>query len=88
MAKEIQHKDLLGNPIEPTSKLAVSHRNSLKICSILKITPKMMRVKPLFATGYWREEDGYLVYPSQSVVVDGPDVMAYVLRGGTDVPGT
>lgn len=79
----IEHKDLLGNPILPDSKLAVSHRNTLKICSILKMTPKMMRVKPLFATTYWREEDGYLVYASQCVVVDGPDVLAYVLRGGT-----
>lgn len=78
-----EHKDLLGNPITMESKLAVSHRNSLKICSLLKITPKMMRVKPLFATGYWREEDGYLVYPDQCVVVDGPDVLAYMLRGGT-----
>ena len=85
MAKEtVQHKDLLGNLILPESKLAVSHRNNLKICSILKITPKMMRVKPLFETSYWRDEDGYLVYPSQCVVVDGPDVLAYILRGGAN----
>jgi hypothetical protein len=77
----IEHKDLLGNPITLESKLAVSHRNSLKICSILKITPKMMRVKPLFVTSYWRDEDGYLVYSDQCVVVDGPDVLAYMLRG-------
>lgn len=80
MAKEIEHKDLLGNPIIKTSKLAVSHRNCLKICSIVKITNKMLRVRPLGAR-FYSPDDGYLVYPTQTVVVDGPDVMAYVLRG-------
>lgn len=54
----------------------------LKICSIVKLSPKMMRVKPI-ANEYYRG-DGYLVFPSQTVVVDGPDVMAYVLRGGSE----
>ena len=80
MAKEVEHKDILGNPITESSKLAVSHHNSLKICSIVKLNPKMLRVKPINAGQYYRGE-GYLVYPSQTVVVDGPDVMAYILRG-------
>ena len=78
MAKEVEHKDLLGNPITENSKLAVSHHNSLKICSIVKLNPKMLRVKPI--NQHYRG-DGYLVYPTQTVVVDGPDVMAYILRG-------
>lgn len=77
MAKEINHKDLLGNPITETSKLAVSHRNSLYICSIVKITEKMMRVKPIKTT---YRSGGFLVYPDQTVVVDGPDVLAYILK--------
>lgn len=81
MTKEFEHKDLLGNPIELTSKLAVSHKNCLKICSIVKITSKMMRVKPI-GKRFYSPEEGYLVYPSQTVVVDGPDVMAYILRDG------
>lgn len=81
MAKEIEHKDLLGNPITETSKLAVSHRNCLKICAIIKITNKMMRVKPI-GKRFYAPEEGYLVYPNQTVVVDGPDVMAYILRDG------
>jgi len=81
MAKEgIQHKDLLGNEITDASKLAVSWKNSLYICSIIKIHPKMMRCKPLVRSTWMA--DGILVYPNQCVVVDGPDVMAYVLRGG------
>lgn len=82
MAKEIEHTDILGNPILENSKLAVSHKNMLKICSIVKVSPKMLRVKPI-ANKHYRGE-GYLVYPTQTVVVDGPDVMAYILRGGSD----
>jgi hypothetical protein len=79
MAKEAEHKDLLGNPITTDSKLAVSHHNDLIICSVVKINPKMLRVRPI--NSRYRAGDGYLVYPSQTVVVDGPDVMAYILRG-------
>lgn len=80
MTKEIiKHKDILGNPINENSKLAVSRHNNLKICSIVKLSPKMLRVKPLDNPNYRGE--GYLVYPNQTVVVDGPDVLAYILRG-------
>ena len=72
-----EHKDILGNIIEENSKLAVSHHNELKICSIVKILPKMLRVKPLH--GYYRE--GFLVHDKQTVIVDGPDVTAYMLKG-------
>jgi hypothetical protein len=77
MAVEIQHKDVLGNPILSTSKLAVAYKNNLYVCSILKITPKMMRVKSLKAS-YQKE---MIVYPGNTVVVDGPDVLAYMLKG-------
>lgn len=82
MPKVTEHKDILGNIITESSKLAVAHKGMLKICSIVKLSPKMMRVKPI-ANQYYRGE-GYLVFPSQTVVVDGPDVMAYILRGGVE----
>lgn len=77
--EEIIHTDVLGNPILPTSKLAVAHRNTLMVCSIVKITPKMMRVKSLKQGTYYLDKE-YLVYPDNCVVVDGPDVMAYILK--------
>jgi hypothetical protein len=52
----------------------------LVVCSIVKIHPKMMRVKPINAGQYYRG-DGYLAYPDNCIVVDGPDVMAYILKG-------
>lgn len=72
-----EHKDILGNPITETSKLAVSKGNELYICSVIKSTPKMLRVRRLI---YKSDSDGILVYPDQTVVVDGPDVLAYMLK--------
>lgn len=74
---EDNHKDALGNDIIETSKLAVARRNDIVICSILKMTPKMLRVTPIRAS---YKGKGYLVYGNQTVVVDGPDVTAYILR--------
>ena len=76
--EKIEHKDVLGNPIVDSSKLAVAYRNSLYVCSIQKITPKMMRVAPIQDNSWPRE---MLVYPDNCVVVDGPDVLAYILKG-------
>lgn len=76
--EQILHKDVLGNPILDSSKLAVAYKNSLYVCSIQKITPKMMRVSPIQNNSYPRE---MLVYPDNCVVVDGPDVLAYILKG-------
>lgn len=78
MEKKIEHKDILGNTITPESKLAVAHKNQLRVCSIMKMSPKMLRVKPLSSKPY--NGDGYLVYPLQTVVVDGPDALAYMLK--------
>jgi len=71
------HLDILGNPIQLGTKVAVGTGNSLEICSIVKLTPKMLRAKPVKG----RHSDGYLVYSSQCVVVDGEDVLAYILKG-------
>ena len=60
MAKETpEHKDLLGNLITAESKLAVARGNSLRVCSVVDIHPKMLRVKPIY--GHYRGE-GHLVF--------------------------
>ena len=75
----IEHKDILGNPILETSKLAISYKNDLYICSVEKITPKMLKAKIIGKGNTWRSE--LLVKPERCVVVDGPDVLAYILKG-------
>ena len=72
-----EHTDILGRPICLGTKIAVAVHNSLMICSATKIMPKMIRAMPV--QGHYR--DGYLVYGSQCVVVEGEAVLAYILKG-------
>jgi hypothetical protein len=78
--EEILHTDVLGNIITESSKLAVARHNILHICCVLKITDKMLRVRLLVGHGS-RCTTGFLVYPSQTVVVDGPELLVYVIKG-------
>jgi hypothetical protein len=79
MAKEkSEHKDILGQPLSEGNYVAISHHNAMHICSIKKLSPKMMRVMPI-KKGY-HSEDGYLIYASQSVLLSGPDALAYILK--------
>jgi hypothetical protein len=73
--KEQEHKDKLGRQITVGSKVAVSRRNALRLCSVVKVHPIMLSVSPVNANGE------FLVYPSDSIVIDGPDLLAYVLKG-------
>ncbi len=80
MAKEkIEHKDILGQPLSEGNYVAISHHNAMHICQVRKLNPKMMRVFPIGRTSY-RADDGYLIYSNQSVLLSGPDALAYILR--------
>ena len=41
---EIQHVDILGQPLKLNSYVAVAHQNGLHICNIIKLTPKQISV--------------------------------------------
>ena len=74
----ISHVDKLGQPIEAGMYVVASHRNSLYICKVTKVHPKQLRihsVKKSVSTG-----DGWLVYPSETVILSGPDALAYILK--------
>lgn len=72
-----EHKDVIGVPIHVGSKVAVARSNSLMVCSVLELCPKMIKVKPI-TSGY--RQDGIVVYSSATVVIEGPDVLAYILK--------
>ena len=57
---------------------SVARQNDLKVCKVIKISEKMLRAKPI--NGYSRGGDGWLVYSSATIKLDGPDAMAYVLK--------
>lgn len=75
--KEIhQHFDVLGNPLEIGTTVAVSH-HGMQICTVTKINPKMLRVQPVRPK---YRGDGYLKYPMDMVAVDPHLVTLYVLK--------
>lgn len=73
-----EHKDILGQPLQEGNYVAISHHNMMYVCQIIKLNPKMIRVRPL-KNGY-RAEDGYLIYSNQSVLLSGADALVYILK--------
>ena len=69
--------DILGQPLVEGNYVAVSHKNSLQICQISRLSPKMMRVVPVKNTYY--RGDGHLIYGDQAILLSGPDALAYIL---------
>lgn len=76
MTDEVIHKDILGNDLVIGSAVAVSH-HGMCICTVAKITPKMLRVYPV---KHNYRGDGYLKYPSDMVAVDAQQVTLYLLK--------
>ena len=75
--KEIPiHFDVLGNPLELGTTVAVSH-HGMQICQIVKINPKMLRVQPVRPK---YRGDGYLKYAMDMIAVDPHLVTLYVLK--------
>lgn len=76
---EETRKDILGRDIRVGDYVAITHSNTMVVCAVTKFNPKMMRVHPVAGSG-WRSKDGYLKYPHESVLLDGPQVTMYILR--------
>jgi len=75
---QTEHLDILGQPLAEGNYVAVCHRNQLQVCQITKINPKMMRVVPIKKEYLWRRE-WHLIYSHQSILLSGPDALAYIL---------
>jgi hypothetical protein len=79
MAKEIpEHTDILGQPLTEGCHVAMSHHNQMMIGKITKLNPKMLRIVPISRKTY--RDEGYLVYGNQTIRLDGPDALAYILK--------
>ena len=76
MKAQEQKSDILGQPIELGCYVAVPRRNSLLICKVVKITPKMIQVESIRSD--WR--CNFRIYPQDAVRLDGPDALAYILK--------
>lgn len=73
------HKDVLGRDLLPGQVVAFCERNSLRVGKIERLTGKMTRVQP-FSKRAWG--NGYLKYGRDMVVLEGEDVLMYVLKSG------
>ena len=73
-------KDILGRVINEGMYVAFPRGTDLLIGMVHKCHQKQMRVIPITKT--WRSTDGFLVYPSATIIVDGPHATMYVLKHG------
>lgn len=73
------HKDILGRDLRPGQVIAFSQRNMLKVGRVERLTDKMARIQP-FTKRAWG--NGYLKYGSDMVILEGEDVLMYVLKSG------
>ena len=74
--KVYEHTDKLGNPINLDSIVAFPMSNSLSIGKVIKINPVMIKVKTVPNTR-WGE---YQKYPSDTIVLNGPEAIVYILK--------
>lgn len=72
-----RHVDALGQPLEIGDTVAVSYNNTIRICMVNKVTPKMVRVMPVKAN---YRGNGYLKYGYDMVAVDPQLVTLYALK--------
>lgn len=74
----ITHTDKLGQPIKEGMHVVACHRNSTYICKVTKVHPRQLRIHDIKKTGFG--SNGWLVYPEETVILSGPDVLAYILK--------
>lgn len=83
MTKEIVvHKDKLGRVINLNDFVCYPDGNSLEIGKVLKINPKMIKVRRIPDKNR-RWEDNKNKYSWDCVLVDGKEVTMYILKNSS-----
>jgi hypothetical protein len=72
------HRDLLGREVNEGDAVAYTHHNSLYVGKVIKITPKQVRVIDMLSN--YRQDQGYLKYTNQCVLIGGPELTAHLLK--------
>ena len=60
--------------------VAAGHRHGLIIARVIKINPKMIRVKEFKTMKYSWESGEYNIYPSEMVRISEADAIIYILK--------
>ena len=84
MSKEpVEHRDKLNRLLKVGDCVAYPERNTLTIGTIKRITPKMTIVSELGKTPSWYARNGHRKYPSDLVLLEGPEVTMYLPKMNT-----
>jgi hypothetical protein len=77
---EPEHKDILGRKLTVGDFVAVTIFNDLKIAKVIKLNPKMVKVKILDVknNNWYRGEHNR--YSEDMAIVDGMHLTAYLIR--------
>ena len=70
-----EHRDRLGRLIKIGDCVAFPEHNFLSIGKVLKLNPKMVKVKPLGKRSNTKNK-----YPEDCVLLDGPEVVMYLIK--------
>jgi hypothetical protein len=79
--EEVVHKDKLGRILNVGDTVVYPSSNSLVVGTVKKLNPKMVKVAEVGVVSRWYT--GNNKYPSDIVVVDGPEVSMYLLKIAT-----
>lgn len=74
------HKDKLGKPIGVSDCVVVPHNNQLIIARVVKINPKMVKIKDLVPNKCNWYTGEFHKYPEDILVINWPEVTAYLLK--------
>lgn len=77
MKEQVKHYDILGDELKLGSYVATHFCGDMAICNITKICNKTIRVKPVIN---YRSKIGYLVHPSETILISGESALAYILK--------
>lgn len=80
MAEEIKHLDKLGREIKLGDCVVAPSHNSLMIARVIKLNPKMIKIKKFNTHQRSWHQGEYNKYSEDLVILDGPEVTAYLLR--------
>lgn len=72
----LTHHDIVGQEITVDSHVAVPKSNSLFICKVVKLNPKMIKVVNVKSV---RKKE-WLVYPRDTLAIGSADALAYILK--------
>ena len=82
MAAKIEHRDLLGKVIKVGDVVAYPSHSEQLVGVVIKLTAKRVKVNRLteYAKDTWYIRPFYQCKPECTVIVEGPHVMAYVVK--------